>query len=99
METKLRTAVAVAERVVSIAGIALTTVLQDEQTRGVMADQLADLQDVVASAKRKLERGVTPSDVEIMTEFLIGTVQAVIGRMISSECGNISIVIGVEGSA
>lgn len=99
MDTKLRTAVAVAERVASIAGIALTTILQDEETRGVMADQLVDLQDVVASAKRKLERGVTPSDVEIMTEFLIGTVQSVVGRMISSECGNISVMIGVEGSA
>lgn len=99
METKLRTAVAVAERVVSIAGIALTTILQDEETRGVMASQIDDLRDVVASAKRKLERGVTPSDVEIMTEFMIGTVQAVIGRMISSECGNISVMIGVEGTA
>jgi len=99
METKLRTAVAVAERVASIAGMALATILQDEETRGVMADQLVDLQDVVASAKRKLERGVTPSDVEIMTEFLIGTVQSVVGRLISSECGNISVMIGVEGSA
>jgi hypothetical protein len=94
---RLRTVVEAGERLIIMADlfVGLDQVKIEPELREVLASELVLLKETVQKARTRLEGSVSQTQCETVTEFLLGTMQAIVSRLLSGESGQISVGLGI----
>jgi len=94
---RLRTVVEAGERLIIMADlfVDLDQMKIEPELREVLASELLLLKETVQKARTRLEGSVSQTQCETVTEFLLGTMQAIVSRLLSGESGQISVGLGI----
>lgn len=94
---RLRTVVEASDRLIIMAVpfIELFKPKYESEILDVLASELLLLKETVEKAKIRLEGSVSQTMCETVTEFLLGTMQAIVSRLLSGESGQISVGLGI----
>ena len=94
---RLRTVVEAGERLIIMAELSvdLDQVKIEPELREVLVSELVLLRETVQKARTRLVGTVSQTQCETVTEFLLGTMQAIVSRLLSGESGQISVGLGI----